>query len=180
MAEPSIKVWDPFVRLFHWSLAVSFAVAWLTADEWGELHEWAGYAAGALIALRIVWGLVGPKYARFGNFVRSPGVVARYVMAMVRGREPRYVGHNPAGGLMILALIVGLAGTAVTGWMYTLDAFWGVEWVEETHEAFANVMLALVLLHIGGVLLASLRHRENLPRAMVVGHKRAPGSADIG
>ncbi|ESR23968.1 cytochrome b/b6 domain-containing protein [Lutibaculum baratangense] len=179
MREPSIKVWDPLVRLFHWSLAVSFAVAWLTAEDWGDLHEWAGYAAGALIAFRVVWGLVGPTYARFGNFVRSPATVTRYLSDVARGREPRYIGHNPAGGLMIVALIVGLAGTALTGWMSTLDAFWGIEWVEETHEVLANVMLGLVLLHIGGVVLASLRHRENLARAMVIGRKRAPGASDV-
>ncbi|MBN1237973.1 MAG: cytochrome b/b6 domain-containing protein [Gammaproteobacteria bacterium] len=179
MGEPSIKVWDPLVRLFHWSLAVSFAVAWLTAEDWRDLHEWAGYAAAALIAFRIVWGLVGPSYARFGSFLRSPVTVARYLGDMARGRERRYIGHNPVGGVMIIALIVGLAATALTGWMYTLDAFWGVEWVEETHEVLANVMLALVLIHIAGVAFASLRHRENLVRAMLVGRKRAPGRADI-
>lgn len=179
MSRPSIKVWDPLVRLFHWSLAISFAVAWLTADEWKDLHEWAGYAAGALIAFRILWGLVGPKYARFSNFVRSPATVLRYLGAMIRGREARYIGHNPVGGVMIVALILGMAGTALTGWMYTLDAFWGVEWVEETHETLATLMLVLVLVHIGGVIFASLRHNENLARAMVVGRKRAPEAADV-
>jgi cytochrome b len=179
MTRPSIAVWDPLVRLFHWSLAVSFVIAWLTADEWESLHIWAGYAAGALIAFRVLWGVVGPRYARFAQFMRPPATTLGYLSATLRGREPRYIGHNPLGALMIIALMFGLAGTAVTGWMYTLDAFWGVEWVEETHELLANVMLALVFLHVAGVVFASLRHGENLVRAMVVGRKRAPAETDI-
>jgi cytochrome b len=179
MTERTIKVWDPLVRIFHWSLVASFAIAWLTADDWRSLHEWAGYAAASLIAFRLLWGLIGPRYARFSQFVRSPSTVWRYVRSMVGGRETRYLGHNPAGGLMILALILAMAGTALTGWMYTIDAFWGVEWVEETHETLATLMLAMVLVHLGGVVLASLRHKENLVRAMVGGRKRAPQASDI-
>lgn len=179
MDDRTIKVWDPLVRIFHWSLVTSFAVAWLTADKWGDLHEWAGYAAGALIAFRLVWGLIGPRYARFSSFVRSPVEVWRYLATMLRGGERRYIGHNPAGGLMILALIVTMGGTALTGWMLTLDAFWGVGWVEETHEALANIMLGLVALHVLGVVVASFRHKENLVRAMVSGEKRAPAAADV-
>ena len=174
-----VKVWDPLVRIFHWSLVASFAIAWLAADEVRSLHEWAGYAAASLIAFRLVWGLVGPKYARFSQFVRSPSTVVRYVRSMFSGQETRYVGHNPAGGLMIIGLILAMAATALTGWMYTTDAFWGVEWVEETHEALANAMLAMVLVHLGGVVLASLRHKENLVRAMIVGRKRPPGATDV-
>jgi len=178
-AHPTIRVWDPFVRLFHWSLAVSFGIAWLTAEEWSDLHKWAGYAAAALIALRLVWGVTGPRYARFSQFVRSPAEVLRYLAAMRRKREPRHLGHNPAGGLMIIALLSTMAATAVTGWMFTLDAFWGVQWVEEAHGVLANLMLALVILHVAGVLVASLHHRENLARAMVTGQKRAPEPGDV-
>jgi cytochrome b len=179
MRQSSVAVWDPLVRLFHWSLAVSFVIAWLTADEWESLHIWAGYAAGALVAFRVLWGVVGPRYARFAQFMRPPATTLSYLGATLRGREPRYIGHNPLGALMIVALMLGLAATAVTGWMHTLDAFWGVEWVEETHELLANVMLALVSLHVAGVVFASLRHGENLVRAMVVGRKRAPAETDI-
>jgi cytochrome b len=179
MLEPTVKVWDPIVRLFHWCLVVSFAVAWLTADTWDDIHEFAGYAAAALIGFRLVWGLVGPRYARFTQFVRSPRETLRYLGNMIRGRERRHLGHNPAGGMMVVGLIVVLAGTALTGWMYTTDAFWGVEWVEETHEFLANLMLILVTLHVAGVVFASFRHRENLARAMVIGRKRAPQSGDV-
>ncbi len=174
-----VKVWDPLVRLFHWSLVVSFAVAWLTAEAWDGLHELAGYAAAALIGFRLFWGLVGPRYARFTQFVRMPRATLGYIRSSLRGGEPRYVGHNPAGALMILGLTLVLAGTALTGWMYTLDAFWGVEWVEETHEFLANLMLILVGLHIAGVGFASLRHKENLVRSMINGLKRAPITSDI-
>jgi cytochrome b len=179
MADQTVKVWDPLVRVFHWSLVASFAVALVTADEWEGLHEWAGYAAAALIGFRIVWGLVGPKYARFSQFVRSPGAVADYLRSLVSGRERRYLGHNPAGGVMIVALILATTATALTGWMTTLPAYHGAEWVEEGHEVMANLMLVMVLLHVAGVVLAGLRHRENLVRAMIVGRKRAPEAADV-
>lgn len=175
----TVKVWDPLVRVFHWSLVLSFAVAWISADEWKDLHEWAGYAAGALIAFRLVWGLVGPRYARFSQFVRKPSTVAGYLKDMGKGHERRYIGHNPAGGLMILALIASMAGLALTGWMTTTDAYWGVAWVKETHETLANLMLALVGLHVAGAVLASLRHGENLVRAMLTGRKRAPAAGDV-
>lgn len=177
-APDTVRVWDPLVRLFHWSLVASFAVAWITGDDWKALHIWAGYAAAALIAFRLVWGLVGPRYARFTQFVRTPGSVAAYLKDLLAGREARYLGHNPAGGAMILALILSLSALCLTGWMYTTDAFWGEEWVEEAHEALANLLLVLVGLHLAGVALASLKHRENLVRAMVTGRKRAPARGD--
>jgi len=177
--DQSIKVWDPVVRLFHWSLVASFIVAWLSADEWATLHNWAGYAAAALIAFRLLWGLVGTKYARFGQFVRAPRTVMRFIQAMWRGAEPRYIGHNPAGSWMIIGLIIAMTITALTGWMYTLDLFWGEEWVEETHEAVANLMLGMVAIHVVGVLYASYAHQENLVRAMLTGEKRAAGAEDI-
>ena len=179
MPETTTKVWDPLVRLFHWSLVASFAVAWLTADEWDAPHEWAGYAAAGLIAFRLVWGFIGPRYARFNQFLQAPGTVTRYLGAILRGKERRYIGHNPAGGAMIAGMILALAGVAITGWMTTLDAFWGVKWVAESHEALANLLLAMVAVHIGGVILASLRHRENLARAMITGRKRAPDATDV-
>lgn len=175
----TVKVWDPMVRLFHWSLVTSFAVAWLTGDEMMSVHEWAGYAAGALVALRLVLGFVGSPYARFRQFIRSPGKTAAYAGDILRSREARYVGHNPVGAIMVMALLASMAALAFTGWMQTTDAYWGVEWVEEVHELLANVLLALVTLHIAGVVLASVRHHENLVRAMITGRKRAAGPGDV-
>ena len=174
-----IRVWDPLVRAFHWALAASFAVAWLSSENWDRLHAAAGYAAGALVALQVVWGFVGPRYARFAQFVRSPDTVIAYLRALKDGSERRYIGHNPAGGAMIVALLVVMAATAVSGWLMTTDAFWGSTVLQHLHSLLAHGVLALVVVHLAGVALASLRHRENLARAMVVGVKRAAGPSDL-
>lgn len=170
----TVGVWDLFVRIFHWSLVGLFAVAFATGDEIEWLHIRIGYAIAALIALRIVWGFVGSRYARFSNFVRSPRSVAAYLLQAAQSRAPRYLGHNPAGGAMIVALLVMITGLAATGFAMTTDAFWGAKWVEHLHEALAYATLGLVVLHIAGVVFSSLEHGENLVRAMVTGRKRAP------
>jgi cytochrome b len=178
-AHPTVRVWDGFVRLFHWALLASFVLAWLTRHSSESVHHWAGYAAGALVLLRLVWGVVGTHYARFGQFTRGPRTVLAYLAAITTGREARYLGHNPAGGAMVLLLMAAMLVTAITGWMTTTDAFWGVEWVSRAHELMANGLLLLVVVHFCGVVLASLRHRENLVRAMLTGNKRAPEPGDI-
>lgn len=175
-----IRVWDPLVRFFHWSLVASFAIAWLSAEEFDTLHEQAGYVAAGLIVFRLIWGLVGPRYARFAEFLKGPGTVISYFRAMVAGTEPRYLGHNPAGAVMIVVLLLGMAATAWTGWLMTLPQYARVEWVKESHEVLASGMLVLVALHVTGVFLASWRHGENLARAMITGRKRPAGPADIG
>ena len=174
-----VCIWDPFVRVFHWSLVASFAIAWLSADDWKELHEWAGYCAALLIGARLVWGLTGSHYARFRQFVRSPATIVSFLSAMQHKKEARYLGHNPAGGIMILALILAMAVTALTGWMYTLDAFWGETWVENVHEFTATLMLFMVIAHIAGVLYASHKHHENLVKSMFDGKKRCAEPGDI-
>jgi cytochrome b len=172
MPPATVKVWDPLVRVFHWSLVSFFVIAYATGDEVEKVHIAAGYAIAALLALRVVWGFVGPCHARFSSFVRPPREVLEYLRDVVRFRAPRYLGHNPAGGAMILALIALLAATCVTGYMMTTDAYWGAKWVEEVHEAFANVTVGLIALHVLGVIVASFEHRENLVTAMVTGRKR--------
>ncbi len=173
------RVWDPMVRIFHWSLVLSFAVAWFTPQFAGDIHHWAGYAAAALITVRLLWGFLGTPYARFSQFVRDPMTVLRYLSDMASGREARYIGHNPAGGAMVLALIAVMGATALTGWMMTTDAYFGVEWVGRLHDLVAHGLLLLVFVHLGGVLFASLRHRENLIGAMISGQKRAPEADDV-
>ena len=170
----TVKVWDVFVRFFHWSLVALFVTAYSTGDEIERVHITAGYAIAALLALRIGWGFVGPRHARFRTFVRSPRDVLEYLRAAARFRAPRYLGHNPAGGAMIIALFTILAGTCVTGWMMTTDAFWGARWVEELHAAMADLAVGLILLHVLGVVVASFEHRENLVKAMMTGRKRNP------
>jgi len=168
-----VAVWDPFVRLFHWSLVASFAVAWFSAARSDDVHTWAGYVAAMLVASRLVWGLVGTRHARFSDFVRSPAAVASYIRDIAAGRETRFLGHNPAGGAMILVLLAMMAATAFTGWLETTDSYYGIAWVQDTHGYLAYGLLVLVALHVAGVVLASLRHRENLVRALITGLKRA-------
>ena len=168
----AVKVWDRLVRVFHWSLATLFLVAYVTGDEIERVHVAAGYAIAGLIALRVVWGFVGPRHARFSNFVRSPRAVLAYLRDVALLRAPRYLGHNPAGGAMIIALLVMLAGTSITGYMMTTDAFWGAKGVEEIHEAFANLTVGLIVFHVLGVLISSFEHRENLVKSMITGQKR--------
>jgi cytochrome b len=178
--EQTVKVWDPYVRLFHWGLVISFAIAWFSAEKWDDLHEWAGWAAAALIGFRLLWGLGGPRYARFTQFIRSPRDVVKYTRASMQGDEPRYLGHNPAGAVMIVGLILAMGGTALTGWMLTLWSLRDYKWrIEPTHQFLSDLILVMVAIHVVGVIYGSLRHKENLVRAMFNGRKRAPEDADI-
>jgi cytochrome b len=178
-----VKVWDLFVRLAHWTLVAAVLGAWLTAEADGDtakkVHEWLGYLALGVLALRIPWGWIGTRYARFSQFVRAPAQTLAYAKTVASGSERRYIGHNPLGAWMILALIVMVIAASASGWLYITDRFWGEEWLEEIHEALANIVLTLVVLHVAGVIFSSLRHRENLVRAMFTGRKRPPGPGDV-
>ncbi|MGL5012124.1 MAG: cytochrome b/b6 domain-containing protein [Paracoccaceae bacterium] len=171
-----VKVWDLGVRLFHWGLVAGVLAAYLSEDS-RSLHRIFGYIVMGLIAFRLIWGLVGTYHARFTSFVPGPVRLMRYLRDIAQRREARYLGHNPAGAAMIVALLLVLAGISATGWMMGTDAWFGVEWVEHAHEWLVNGLIVLVLLHLGGVALASLRHRENLVKAMVTGLKAADDPA---
>ena len=184
-----VKVWDPLVRVFHWSLVIAFFIAYfVTEEDYLQVHIWAGYIVLALVVFRIIWGFVGPKYARFANFIYSPALVLSYLLELLRLRARRYLGHSPAGGAMVLLLLLSLLATTITGlvvygaehhagpfaaMMGSLAGNGEAEWAEELHEFFANLTLGLAILHIAGVLLASFSHKENLARAMLTGRKRA-------
>jgi len=196
-----IRVWDPVVRIFHWSLVASFTIAWFTGEEESRVHVLAGYAVIGLVLIRVVWGFVGTKYARFRDFVYRPSTVLAYAKDMLIGKSKRYLGHNPLGGMMIIALLLSLLAASITGLVLqgakegtgpfaaitasisvTLPAVIsravaddddegaGEAW-KELHEFFANLSLLLVVLHITGVIVGSLVHRENLVRAMFTGRK---------
>jgi cytochrome b len=169
----TVKVWDPFVRVFHWSLATLFLVAYVTSDEIETVHIAAGYAVAGFIAARVAWGFIGPRHARFSSFVKPPREILAYLRDVALLRAPRFIGHNPAGGAMIIALLVMLSGTAITGYMMTTDALWGSQWVEDVHEALATLTVGLVVVHVLGVVISSFEHRENLVTSMVTGRKRA-------
>ncbi|MCF7984595.1 MAG: cytochrome b/b6 domain-containing protein [Thiohalocapsa sp.] len=184
--QGSVRVWDPLVRIFHWSLVAAFATAYIVEDDLLGVHVWAGYLVLILIAVRVAWGFVGTRHARFGDFVRGPRQVLGYIHDALRFQARRYLGHNPAGGAMAIALMLlvsatGLFGMALYGaqelsgplapLMSGLPAFWG-EAFEETHEVLANVTLVLIAAHVAGVIFSSLSHRENLVRSMFTGRKR--------
>lgn len=204
-----IRVWDPVVRIFHWSLVAAFTIAWLTGEEeQSRLHELAGYAVIGLVLIRVVWGFVGTQYARFRDFIYRPATVLAYARDMLAGKSKRYLGHNPLGGMMIIALLLSLLAASITGLVLqgaekgmgpfaAITASTAVtapavisravaddddkennggngeadETWKELHEFFANLSLLLVALHIAGVIVGSLVHRENLVRAMFTGRK---------
>lgn len=110
-----IYVWDRFVRFFHWSLVVLFVTSYLTGDEQETIHVYSGYAIAVLVFLRVIWGFVGPKYARFSDFVYSPSTVIQYMKSMVKGSPRHYLGHNPAAGAMVIALLLTLVVITLSG-----------------------------------------------------------------
>ncbi|MBK1717028.1 cytochrome b/b6 domain-containing protein [Thiocystis violacea] len=181
-----VRVWDPLVRYFHWALVAGFATAYLVDDAFLGLHVWAGYLVLALIAVRLVWGVIGTRHARFTDFVRGPHQVLAYLKDALHFRAQRYLGHNPAAGAMVVILLLavtatGLSGLALYGaqesagpWasmMSGLSASWG-DALKHGHEFFANLTLVLIAVHVAGVLLSSLSHQENLIGGMITGFKR--------
>jgi len=172
-------VWDPLVRAFHWTVAAGVIANLTFLREAKSTHINVGYVVLAALAVRLVWGVIAHGHARFASFVPGPSRFLAYVGAMLGRREPRYLGHNPAGAAMIVLLLILLAVIGTSGWMMGLDAFWGVAWVEELHETAANVLIGAVALHVIGAIAESLRHHENLPLAMITGYKRAGSGTDI-
>ena len=204
-----VPVWDVMVRFGHWALVAAFAIAYFSAEEEGgvrALHVWGGYAVGVLVVLRVVWGFVGPRHARFADFICGPAGVTRYLVDLMAGHARRYLGHSPAGGAMVIALLIFLAATVATGLIAygergkgplagagpteAVVAFSDAKAAESEanseestesegsaigglHAVFANITLALVVLHILGVGWASAVHRENLVAAMINGRKRS-------
>ena len=179
----TVKVWDPLLRVFHWSLVFCFLLAFVTEDDWMDLHVQAGYAVALLIGFRLLWGLIGTRNARFLTFVKSPAAMLAYLKCMLSFRVPHYQGHNPLAAGMVIALLTSIVLLAFTGMVMiategqgplagTLFASWSGEWMEEVHEFLANFTLLLVIAHVAGVLASSLLEGENLARAMITGRKK--------
>lgn len=196
---PKILIWDLPTRLFHWLLVVSFVGAWLTADSerHRDVHVMCGATMLVLIAFRLVWGVIGTRHARFGAFAFGPRAVARYLASLAPrflaqglrrldgsiGLGPippqpiRYLGHTPAGSWAIwlmlgLGVLVGATGAAASNEV-------GGKWLEGAHGALAWTLLVTVGVHVGGVVLSTVLHRENLVTAMITGRKRGPASQAI-
>lgn len=186
-SQAMVKVWDPLVRSFHWILVIAFFTAYITEDDFLSVHVFAGYTVLGLILFRLLWGLVGTRYARFSSFVTRPRVAWQYLKDTLLFRAKRYLGHNPAGAAMIVLLLISLLLTTFTGlaiygasesagplagWLGNIGET-GEDAIKEVHEFFANFTIVLVVLHVGGVIFESLAHRENLVRAMFNGYKKA-------
>jgi cytochrome b len=182
--EKRVKVWDPFVRIFHWGLAMAFFIAYVTEEDVLVVHTLAGYVLMGLIALRLAWGFIGTEHARFSDFNYSPGAVWKFLGDTMRFRAKRYIGHNPAGGAMIFLLLLSLLMTAFSGlavygaegagplaYMFSGSGPMVEEAFEELHEFFANFTLLLVFIHVSGVVIESFIHRENLVASMLHGYK---------
>lgn len=193
-----VKVWDIAVRVFHWSLVILFALAYLTGEEEGALHNNAGYIVLGLLAFRLLWGFVGTRYARFSDFIYGPGTTIAYARSLLASNPVRYLGHNPLGGWMIVALLASIFVTCWSGIEYIGSkgqgplagnthiltgiavadegnkkehADEGDEFWEEVHEIFANLSVLLVVIHIAGVVASSRMHHENLAKSMITGYK---------
>lgn len=168
------KVWDPFVRVFHWSLVAGFAANALFVDDDSKLHEWVGYFVVGLVLLRLLWGLIGPQFARFASFWPKAATLQEQLTDMATGRRRAHLGHTPLGALMILNLLAVMLAIGGTGYMMTTNMFWGVDWVEEAHEMLVAWAEISIVLHVAAVLWESKRTGVNLPRAMMSGVKSIP------
>ena len=164
-------VWDINVRVFHWSLVLAYCTAQLTAEEWDTAHEYTGYLILGLIALRTIWGFFGPRNAQFSEFVKSPRTITAHLTALLTGRHTAEAGHNPAGGVMVLILLVWLALTGITGWLSTTLSGDIAELLEEYHEFLGEYSLLLIALHLTGVVVMSFIERQDLAMSMIDGRK---------
>ena len=167
----SKRVWDPLVRVFHWSLVACVLLNLFVVDDGEDLHQWLGYAASALVLVRVVWGFIGPRHARFADFFPTPRRVANHVRALLGGEPEHHWGHNPLGALMVLGLLAMVLSLGLTGWMQTLDAFWGAEWLQDLHEGLGEWLLPMVGLHAAAAIVMGRIERTRLVKAMVTGVK---------
>jgi cytochrome b len=184
----TINVWDPLIRVFHWSLVATFFLAFITEDDWLDLHVTAGYTVAMLIGFRLLWGLIGTRYARFSQFVKSPSTVFQHLKEIMTFNVPHYVGHNPAAAAMIISLIISIIMVSITGMAIIASAGQGplagtfvagvnAEWMEDVHEFFANFTMLLVVLHVAGVVVSSFLENDNLIKAMITGRKKFHSNA---
>ena len=171
----TVAVWDLPLRLWHWLLAICVLTAWFTPTVYDRTHRIVGYAVLGLLAFRLAWGFWGSRYSRFRMIRVRLRAAPSYLWNLRRGITGRYIGLNPAGTLMLVALLASLAVSTITGAMSVTTTFFGVWWVEDTHHYSSDAVIVLVVLHVVGVLLMAVLQRENLIRAMITGRKRIRG-----
>ena len=189
-SEKSLVVWDPLIRTFHWSLGFFFLLAYFLEGDWLSLHSHAGYTVFLLVGFRLAWGIVGFSHARFSDFVTSPVETVAYLRQLYRGRPEPHIGHDPAGAIMIVLLLVSLTVTTLSGMSLfamegsgpladTFVSSWPASVVEEIHEFSADFTLVMVIAHITGVLLTSFLQQENLIKSMITGRKRRRFDSEV-
>jgi cytochrome b len=169
----TFRVWDPLVRLVHWSVAVLVVIDLFNEAGANPWHRYLGYVAGALVLMRLAWGLVDSRYARLSAMAKSARTLMSYVAELRGGSHRFYAGHNPAGACMAFALRALLLVIVTTGWMLQLDRFWGDELLQTAHGTAAYALAALAAVHVSGVLVTSAMTRSNLVKAMITGKKNS-------
>ncbi|MWV15663.1 cytochrome B [Pseudomonas sp. L-22-4S-12] len=173
MSQPTLRLWDPVVRLFHWSMAAAFIANYGFTEEGEAWHRWFGYYAVAWLAIRVVWGFIGSPAARWADFWPTRARLAAHLRALLGGQPHHRLGHSPLGGLVMVLMMAAMLGLGLSGYlMEEVDYFWGEDWLEELHEGFANGLMALVGAHLLAAVVESLRLGENLPLSMITGKRR--------
>src|SRR5512134_1118505 len=186
MSTQAVLIWDLPTRVFHWLLVLGVVTSYVTGGEEGWLfvvHTASGYLIAVLLLFRVIWGVIGSPRSRFRDFIHGPRTVADYVRSLLALRPPRYIGHNPLGGWMVILMLIVLSITVVTGLfsgeegegaglLFPWIAAPGSEGLAEVHEVFANIIVILAVIHVCGVLADWWLTRENLVSAMIFGSKQ--------
>ncbi|WP_028695943.1 cytochrome b/b6 domain-containing protein [Pseudomonas cremoricolorata] len=173
MTAASIRLWDPLIRVFHLSIAAVFVGNYFFNEAGDDWHRWLGYYAATWLAIRLVWGFIGPRSARWADFWPTPQRVREHAMALLRGRDCHRLGHSPIGGLVMLLMMASIASLAMSGFlMREVDALWGADWPMTIHSVSADTLLVLIIVHVTAALFESVRLRENLPLSMLTGRRR--------
>jgi len=167
----AVRVWDPFVRIVHWTLVICVLTNYFFLDDGETVHQWLGYLAGALVAARIVWGFIGSEHARFANFMPTRSRLSAHLSRLRAGQYDQHLGHNPLGAIMMLALMALILAVGVSGFLQTTDAFWGEEWVQELHETLASLLIGFAVIHGSAAIVMSRLEGVNLIAAMITGVK---------
>lgn len=173
MRSESLRLWDPVVRVFHLSIAGVFVTNYFFTEAGDDWHVWLGYYAAAWLLVRVVWGFIGPRSARWADFWPTPTRLVGQVRSLLAKRPEHRLGHSPIGALVMISMMLAMAILALTGWaMEEVDALWGADWPLLVHETSANVLLGLVGIHVAAALLESVMVRDNLPLSMLTGRRR--------
>jgi cytochrome b len=164
-------VWDRFVRFFHWALVSCVVLNYFVLDDGKTLHQYTGYLALLLVLSRIVWGFIGSTHARFSDFFPTPSRLGRHIQHLRAGQPGPQLGHNPLGALMVLTLLASVLALGTTGWMQTLDAYWGEEWLQDVHRYIGNFLIGMATMHALAAICMSRLERTRLIKAMLTGTK---------